>query len=90
METISFRADDELKRELDYVKSALNSTQSQAIKDAIHAFYQKLLVQEKSRKSPQIIFNESGYLGSFQGPSDLSVSYKKNLAKGLKAKYDRK
>lgn len=89
METISFRVDDELKKELNYVKSVLNSTQSQAIKDAIHTLYQFLIEKEESMKSPQAIFKESGYLGSFQGNSDLSVNYKKYFYETLKDKHER-
>lgn len=90
METISFRIDDELKKELTFVKSTLKSTQTQAIKDAIHALYQHLQLHEKSKKSPQEIFKESGYLGSFKARKDLSVNYKSALTHGLKAKHEGK
>lgn len=61
MERISFRIEDQLKEELAFVKASLNSNQSQAIKEAIHAFYQHLQSQEKSKKSSQKIFKDSGY-----------------------------
>ena len=87
METISFRFDDELKKELDYIKTTLNSNQSQAIKDAIHAFYQHLKTQEKAKQSPQEILKGSGFIGSFQADKDLSVTYKRDITKGLKGKH---
>ncbi len=90
METISFRIDEDIKKELTYVKETLNATQTQAIKDAIHALYQYLLKQEKSKKSPQEIFKESGYIGSFRGKKDLSLDYKRDLIHGLKAKHESK
>lgn len=87
METISFRFDDELKKELDFIKTAINLNQSQAIKEAIHAFYQFLKTQEQAERSPQEILKESGFIGSFQAKKDLSVTYKRDIAKGLKAKH---
>lgn len=90
METISFRIENELKKELAFVKSTLNTTQTDAIKEAIHAYYIYLLKQERSKKSPQEIFKESGYIGSFKGRKDLSVTYKKNIDRALKAKYESK
>ena len=88
METFSFRCDDKLKKELDFIKTTLNSNQSQAIKDAIHAFYQVLKTQEQSQRSPQEILKESGFIGSFEAKEDLSVTYKSDITKGLKAKHD--
>lgn len=90
METISFRFDKELKKELNFIKTTLNSNQSQAIKDAIHAFYQHLKKEEKAKKSPQEILKESGFIGSFEAKTDLSVSYKRELVKGLKEKHANK
>lgn len=87
METISFRFDDELKKELDFIKATLNSNQSQAIKDAIHAFYQLLKNQEQAKKLPQEILKESGFIGSFQAKKDLSATYKRDIVKGLKTKH---
>lgn len=80
MGTISFRIDTELRRKLTLIRSKLKSTQSQAIKDAIHAYYHHLQLHKKTKKSPEEIFKESGYLGSFENRKDLSVSYKSALA----------
>lgn len=66
METISFRIDDKLKKELDYIKTTLNENQSQAIKDAIHSFYHSLKTRQQSKRSPQEILKASGFIGSFQ------------------------
>lgn len=87
MKTISLRVDRELEEEIDFVKAALDTTQTQVIKEAIHAFYLYLQNQEKLKKSPKEIFKSSGYIGSFEGKKDLSVNYKKELARGLKAKH---
>lgn len=88
METFSFRCDDKSKKELDFIKASLNSNQSQAIKDAIHAFYVILKTQEQEQRSPQEILKESGFIGSFEAKKDLSVTYKQDIAKGLRAKHD--
>ena len=88
MDIISFRFDKEVKRELDFIKISLNVTQTQAIKDAIHAFYHNLKAQEESKKSHYEMFKESGYLGSFSSKKDLSTTYKEELTKGLKAKHE--
>ena len=90
METISFRIEEQLKEELAFVKATLNANQSQAIKEAIHAFYQHLQSQERLKKSPQTILKETGFIGSFKGEKDLSVNYKKYLTRGWKAKYEDK
>lgn len=87
METFSFRYSEEIKKELDFIKSTLNSNQSQAIKDAIHAFYKYLKTQEQAKKSPQEMFKQSGFIGSFEGRKDLSVTYKRDITKRLKAKH---
>ncbi len=71
MDTISFRVDKKLKMEFD--KASIRWSQSQAIKEVIHAFYQHLLMHEESQKSPQPIFKDSGFIGSFQGKKDHSV-----------------
>ncbi len=82
METFSFRCDDKSKKELEYIKESLNSNKSQAIKDAIHAFYVHLKTQEQEQLSPQKILKESGFIGSFEAKKDLSVTYKQDIAKG--------
>lgn len=90
MEVISFRIDKDLKKELEHLTNSLNSSQSQAIKDAIHAFYQQIINQEKVKKTPQMILRESGYIGSFEGRRDLSVTYKRDITKGLEKKHGKK
>jgi hypothetical protein len=79
MDIISFRSNKEFKQELDFIKLTLNVSQSQAIKDAVHAFYQYLKDREEVEKSPYEIFKESGYLGSFSSRKDLSTTYKNDL-----------
>lgn len=87
METFSFRYDDQIKKELDYIKSNLNSNQSQAIKDAIHAFYKVLKTQEAAKRSSPDLLKESGFIGSFEANKNLSVTYKEDISKGLKKKH---
>jgi hypothetical protein len=87
METFSFRYDEKVKKELDFIKACLNSNQSQAIKDAIHAFYQCLKKEEKAKLSPSQILKESGFIGSFKGKKNLSTTYKEELTKGIKTKH---
>jgi hypothetical protein len=88
MDIISFRFNKDLKHELDFIKATLNVSQTQAIKDAIHAFYHHLITEEESKKSPYELFKESGYLGSFSSKKDLSTGYKEELTKGLKDKHE--
>ena len=90
METFSFRFDEKIKRELDFIKSYLNANQSQAIKDAIHAFYQFLKQEEQAQLSPAEIFKKSGFIGSFKGKKDLSTNYKEEVTKSIKAKHGSK
>lgn len=87
METFSFRYDKNVKKELDFIKTYHNSNQSQAIKDAIHAFYQNLKREEKAKLSPAEILKESGFIGSFEGKKNLSTKYKEEITKGIKAKH---
>lgn len=87
METFSFRYDEQVKKELDFIKTYLKSNQSQAIKDAIHAFYRCLKMEEKAKKSPAEILKESGFIASFAGPKNLSTVYKQKLTKGIKDKH---
>lgn len=87
METFSFRYDDQIKKELDYIKASLHSNQSQAIKDAIHAFYKALKTENEAKSSPQQLLKESGFIGSFEAKKNLSETYKEDIAKGLKKKH---
>ena len=84
--TISFRIDDESKKELDFIRKISNANQTQAIKDAIHVFYQSLKTDKQTKRSPQEILKDSGFIGSFQAKKDLSTTYKREIAEGLKAK----
>lgn len=65
-----------------------NSNQSQAIKDAIHAFYHQLKTCEQVKKSPEEILKSSGFIGSFEVKKDLSETYKREVVKGFKAKHE--
>lgn len=77
MGTLSFRYDEKVKRELDFIKTYLDSNQNQAIKEAIHAFYRHLKMQEQAQLSPKQILEESGFIGCFQAEKNLSTTYKK-------------
>jgi hypothetical protein len=90
METKSFRCDKKLKDELLFIQNLHDTNQSQAIKEAIHAYYLILKEEQMSKKSPGKIFRRSGYLGGFKGDKDLSTSYKEVITKGIKRKYDKK
>lgn len=90
MESMSFRCDQQIKSELLFIQNQQESTQSQAIKAAIHAYYLFLQEEERSKKSPVKIFKKSGYLGSFKGDRNLSTNYKEIISKGMKLKYGEK
>lgn len=83
---LSLRLDKRVERELDYIKFILNENQSQAVKEAIHAFYE-ILLKTKSQKMPSEILKSTGYIGSFTAEANLSTNYKKELTKNLKKKH---
>lgn len=83
--TTSFRFDDKVKGELDYIKDTLQASQSEAIKEAIHIYYQILM--KKSTESPVDILKKSGFIGSFKGNKNLSKNYKQKLERGWKNKH---
>lgn len=86
MKTLSLRLDKKTEKELSYIKLTLNGSQSLVVKEAIHAYYETLLVAE-SHKSAADIFMDSGYIGSFKAEKDLSVNYKEKLSNGLERKH---
>jgi hypothetical protein len=86
MRMLSLRLDAKTEKELDYIKSILNESQTLVIKEAIHAYYE-ILVSAESHKSAGDIFMDSGYIGSFKAEKNLSINYKEKLTKGLKRKH---
>lgn len=86
MRMLSLRLDEKTEKELNYIKSTLNESQSLVVKEAIHAYYE-ILVAAESDKCAADIFIDSGYIGSFKAEKDLSIRYKKKLTKGLKRKH---
>lgn len=86
MRMLSLRLDERTEKELDYIKATLNGSQSLAVKEAIHAYYETL-VADGSGKSSSDIFIDSGYVGSFKAEKDLSVNYKEKLKEGFERKH---
>lgn len=86
MRMVSFRLDEKTQRELEYIKLALNGSQSLVVKEAIHAYYATLVAAEH-HKSAADIFMDSGYIGSFKAEKDLSTNYKEKLTNDLEKKH---
>lgn len=83
---VSLRLDKKTEKKLNYIKLTRNESQSLAIKAAIHAYYE-ILVLAESQKSSADIFRDSGYIGSFKAEKNLSTNYKKKLIIGLQGKH---
>lgn len=86
MRMLSLRLDEKTEKELNYIKSALNESQSLVIKEAIHAYYESLVAAEIHKSAADILI-DSGYIGSFKAEKDLSINYKEKLTKGVKKKH---
>jgi hypothetical protein len=89
MKMVSLRLDEKAEKELDYIKSVLHESQSQALKEAIHAYYE-ILMKTKSQKNPAEIFKSSGFIGCFNADRDLSSDYKRKLNDNLEKKHGTK
>ncbi len=85
MRIVSLRLDKKAEQELEYIKS-IHENQSQAVKEAIHAYYEILMKTEKPKISSEM-FKSSGYVGSFKAKKDLSTNYKEELTSDLKKKH---
>ena len=86
MGVTSFRLDEHVRDELDFIKGALQTNQTEAIVEAIHAYYQ-ILRQKKPTKSQFDVLTEIGFIGCFKGNRHLSTNYKEVLEKGWKKKH---
>lgn len=87
---ITARLNDELSREIEFLKSSLNLTNTTSIvTQAIHLMY-ITTKNEQSAKSSLQLFEESGLLGCIQGAADLSTSYKEEISKSLQQKHAQK
>lgn len=87
MGTKSFRSDDQLNQELQYIQSTLRVSQTQVIREAIHSYYES--VQKKERQhSPLEVLKRSGFIGCVESDeTDVSTTYKKRMTKSIKDKY---
>lgn len=76
---ITARLDESLGREIEFLKSSLKlSNTTSVLSHAIHLLY-TTTKKKQSKKSSLQLFEESGLLGCFEGPSDLSTSYKDEI-----------
>lgn len=81
---INARLDEETAQDLEFLKEFTQLNNSQALKAAIRFYADHL--RSEVRRSKQALIN-SGFVGSFEGPEDLSANYKQQLAETLDEKY---
>ncbi len=81
---INARLDEETARDLEFLKEFTQQNNSQALKAAIRFYADHL--RNEVRQSKQALI-ESGFVGGFEGPEDLSTNYKQYLAEILDEKY---
>lgn len=81
---INARLDEQTAADLEYLKEVTQSNNTEAMKKAIR-FYADRLRNEISRSKQALI--DSGFVGGFEGPEDLSTNYKRYFAEYLDEKY---
>ncbi len=81
---INARLDEETLRDLEFLKEAANVNNTQALKQAIRFYAEHL--RGEVRRSKQALL-ESGFVGGFEGPEDLSTNYKQYFAGIMDEKY---
>ncbi len=81
---INARLDEETAHDLEFLKEFTQQNNSQALKAAIR-FYADHLRNEVRRSKQALI--DSGFVGGFEGPEDLSTNYKQYIAEILDEKY---
>ena len=82
----SFRAGEEVERELEFIKQTLGTNQSQAIAASVHSYYKTLKELQKEKSSLIDIFEDLGLIGAVDEPLDLSERYKETIADSIEKK----
>ncbi len=81
---INARLDEQTATDLEYLKEMTQSNNTEVLKKAIR-FYADQMRNEISHSKQALI--DSGFVGGFEGPKDLSTNYKRYFAESLDEKY---
>ena len=81
---INARLTGEDARRFKQLRAVTKQSASEVIREAVKLYHEKMV---KPKKTPYEILLESGLIGSFEGPEDLSVNYKKYMAEDLAKKW---
>ncbi len=87
---INARLDEKLSKDLQFLRKELGDTSiTEVVKYSIQKLAQELRDSTKAKRQKQL-WLESGFVGSFEGPENLSSNYKKYLSDILNEKYPAK
>ncbi|MFN7656644.1 MAG: ribbon-helix-helix domain-containing protein [Dolichospermum sp.] len=82
---LEIQLDDDCVEKLAYIQQETNQDFSEAIKQAIEKYYNQV---KTNNKTPLALCKELGLVGCFNGDSDVSVTYKTNMANYLQDKQE--
>lgn len=87
---INARLDEKLSKDLQFLRKELGDTSiTEVVKYSIQKLAQELRDSTKAKRQKQL-WLESGFVGSFEGPENLSSNYKQYLSDILNEKYPAK
>ena len=87
---INARLDEKLSKDLQFLRKELGDTSiTEVVKYSIQKLAQELRDSTKAKRQKQL-WLESGLVGSFEGPENLSSNYKQYLSDILNEKYPAK
>lgn len=81
---INARLDERHSAKLEYLKRTTRMGVSDIVKRGIDLVYEDI---QKETRDPFEVLSQTGFIGSAEGPSDLSGRYKEELRKLLAAKH---
>ena len=81
---INARLDEETAADLEYLKDVTQSNNTEVLKKAIRFYADRL--RNEIRQSKRALI-DSGFVGGFEGPEDLSTNYKQYIVEYLNEKY---
>lgn len=84
-ERVSARFTIQARRHLNEICKMMGESSSEALIQSVRLRYNSILTMKKG--GTYKLLKDSGFIGSVDGPSDLSVSYKENLFESLKNKH---
>lgn len=81
---INARLTGEDVRRLKELQAVTRKTASEVLREAVRRYHKE---EVKPRRSAYEIMTESGFIGSVDGPEDLSTNKRKYVVEALKKKY---